>query len=252
MKPLLGLDVGGTKIASGLIDQNYKISNVLIRPTSQTNLVHQLEQIIKIYNGKFSGIGLGMPGRVLTDGTIIRLPNIPRFKKANLKNLFQKKFQVPVAVTNDAKSFALAESIFGQGKNFQKVAGVILGTGIGMGMVIDKKIFFGANGLAGEIGHFVLPNGKIFEKYFKSKRQIKNATQIKPQIAMLLNFIVRSFDPEAIIFGGSMSKIPQFEKVAKIMLKTIYHSPLKTKIFISKLPHPGIIGACIPLLRHKT
>lgn len=251
MKPFLGIDVGGTKIAAGLVHKNYKISNILIQPTSQTNLLKQLEQIIKIYHGKFSGIGLGMPGRVLSNGTVIRLPNIPRFKKTNLKKLLQNKFHTPVVVLNDADAFILAENTLGVGKKYQIVAGVILGTGIGVGITINKKIYIGANDLAGEVGHFTMPNGIIFEKFFKSSGHIKNANQIKSQITMLLNFIVRSFDPEVIIFGGAISKIPQFEKVTKAMLKTVYHSPLKTKIFISKLPCPGIIGAVIPLFRIK-
>src|SRR6185436_15788701 len=104
MKYTLGIDVGGTKIASALVENGLKLHNLKVEPTSQTDLVRQLIELIR--NQKdFDAIGLAMPGPVLADGTVTRLPNIPNFQRTNLKQLLEDEFKVPVAVVNDAKAF---------------------------------------------------------------------------------------------------------------------------------------------------
>lgn len=248
-KPILGIDVGGTKIAAGLVDQKLRVSQVSIIPTSQKDLVRQIIDLIKSYSG-FSGIGLAIPGPVLASGLVTHLPNIKNFKPTNFKKLLEKKFSVFTSVVNDAKSFALAEATVGQGKNFKIVAGVILGTGIGVGFIgINKKIYYGRNSLAGEIGHFLMPDGKFFEQYVKAAGKFKTAKDASKYLRMLLSFIVRSIDPEVIIFGGGWSRLKGMNQALRQALKQVRLPVPKTVIKISKLKHASIIGAALLALQ---
>src|SRR5689334_7265579 len=120
MKYVLGIDVGGTKIASALVKDN-KLEQLLIEPTSKTDLLGQLMKIIGQYQG-FEAIGVAVPGPVLADGTVVKLPNIPSFPKTNLKQILEEKFKLPVNVANDAKAFALAEATLGLGQDKKVVA----------------------------------------------------------------------------------------------------------------------------------
>ncbi|MBI4280830.1 ROK family protein, partial [Candidatus Uhrbacteria bacterium] len=88
-------------------------------------------------------------------------PNLP-LRRVNLKTLLQKKFRRPVAVANDAQCFAMAEARLGAGKSYASVFGLTLGTGIGGGWIIDKKLVSGSTHTAGEIGHTLIsfPNQK--------------------------------------------------------------------------------------------
>ena len=247
MKQILGIDVGGTKIAAGLVDTKFRVSNVTVIPTLHTDLLGQTRRLIADYKG-FSGIGLGMPGQVLADGVVKSLGNVP-WKSINLKQEFISKFRVPVSVMNDTKAFAMAQALVGEGKNFKTVAGVILGTGIGVGFISDKKVYFGANRLAGEIGHFEMPNGKFFEQEVREAGPFKNAKQAHRFLRSLLTFIVRSFDPEIIIVGGGWGGLPGMQTELEYIIKNLKKFPIKTKVKVSKLKHSGIIGAALPLFR---
>ena len=246
MKYTLGIDVGGTKIAAGLVDSNHKVSKVIIIPTSQTDLLGQLENLITSYTG-FEAIGLGLPGLVKPNGEVVRLPNILKFKHKNLRKYLNNKFKVPVNVVNDAKAFALAEALIGSGKKVKTLAGVILGTGIGVGLVSNKKIYFGRNILAGEIGGVEMPDGRTLEQQVKSSGPFKNAKQAHKYLRSLVSFIVQSVDPDMIVVGGGWSTLPGMQQEFNQILRTLKKHAIKTKVLISKLKHAGIIGAVLAL-----
>ena len=248
MKYILGIDVGGTKIAVGLVDKSFKVIKNRLLPTSQTDLMAQLVHLIESYKD-YSAIGLGMPGQVLPDGMVNNLGNVSNFKPVNLKNLLEKKFKVPVSVINDAKAFALAEATVGSGKDHDTVAGIILGTGIGCGFISKGKVYLGYNSLAGEIGHFEMPSGKFFEEEVRVAGPFKNAAAARKYLRSLVSFVVRSIDPEIIVVGGGWSKLPGMQKELETVIKTLRKFPVKTKIKVSSLKHAGIIGAVLPLLR---
>lgn len=248
MKKVLGIDVGGTKIAAGLVDSKFKLSKVKLLATSQTDLALQIIALIESYKD-FSAIGLAVPGQVLPNGMVVSLPNIPKFRPTNLRNVLNKRFKVPVTVMNDAKSFAYAEALIGRGKKYQTVAGIILGTGIGVGLVSDKKIYFGANRLAGEYGHIMMPNNQIFEKYVKSAGKFKTAKQAEKYLRLLVGFIVRSFDPELIVVGGGWSRLPGMQLTLNQIITKIHPMKLKTRVSVSRLSHAGILGAALLALK---
>jgi len=247
MKKVLGIDVGGTKIAAGLVDYNFNVTKVCIVPTSKFDLLQQLEHLISDY-GEFDAIGLGMPGQVLENGTVTKLGNV-EWQSVNLKKLFERKFKKPVSVINDAKAFALAEANLGQGKNFDTMAGVILGTGIGVGFIRNKKIYFGKDGLAGELEHVTMPDGRLLREHKKDLGQFKNAQSASRILKTLLDMIILSVNPEVVVLGGAWSKLKGMKELAKDLTTNSGRWISKTPVRISKLKFAGILGAALPLLK---
>lgn len=249
MKKVLGIDVGGTKIASGLVDKNYHVSQVSVVATSQTDVLGQIMGLIEDYRG-FSAIGLGMPGQVLSSGLVTRLGNIP-WKPLNLRNLVSKRTKKSVSVINDAKAFALAEAMIGSGKKYRSVAGIILGTGIGVGMVMDKKVYFGKDGIAGELEHTVLLDGKMLRDHRHMAGKFRHAKNTVKFLKTLFGMVVLSFNPDVIVLGGAWSKLPGMERVANSTAVNLGNYINRTPVKISKLKYAGIIGAAMLLLKRK-
>jgi predicted NBD/HSP70 family sugar kinase len=247
MKKILGIDVGGTKIASALVENGLELKDLRVEPTSQIDLVRQLRELIKSQKN-FDAIGLAMPGQVLPNGTVIKLPNVANFQPTNLKQLFEQEFKVPVAVVNDAKAFALAEASIGQGQNNKVVAGVILGTGTGVGIVIDKKIYFGKDGLAGELSHVALLDGTLLGRKRHEAGEYKDAVAAKSYLTTLFNMFILSFNPDIIMLGGGWSNIPQMEEVANQITTNVGDYENKTLVRISQLKYPSLIGAALHTL----
>ena len=248
MKKILGIDVGGTKIAAGLVDNKLRVSSIAIMPTSQTDLVRQLVNLVGSYDG-FSAIGLAMPGQVLGNGVVTRLPNVKDFDSVNLKQTMAKKFKVPVNVLNDAKAFTFAEALVGQGKDSTVVAGIILGTGVGVGIVIYKKIYLGKDGIAGELEHVTLLDNKMFRDHRHAAGEFVNAHEAKKYLKTILNMVVLSFNPDVIVLGGSWSKLTGMEVLANTLTTSVGGYKNTTPVRISKLKHAGIIGVALPLLK---
>jgi glucokinase len=244
MKRVLGIDIGGTKIASAIVEDGLKLKRLNIVKTSQIDLVRQLIGLIRDENN-FDAIGLAMPGPVLSDGTVTRLPNVPHFGKINLKQVLEEQFEVPVAVVNDAKAFAYAEVNVGQAQNYQVVAAVVLGTGIGVGLVIDKKIYFGKDGIAGEFEHIHMLDGELFRQKRHAAGRFTKASDAKIYLKTLFDMIILSFNPDVIVLGGGWSDLPGMEELANQMTMGVGEYENRTPVKISKLQYPSIIGASL-------
>jgi glucokinase len=158
---VIGVDLGGTNIKFGLVDSRGKIKKKIVLDTlaelGPKTVIKQIKKGIKELikeEKKISSIGIGAPGLViLKKGTIEYPPNLPGWISEPLGSIIQKEFDLPTAVENDANAAAIGEMIFGAGKKFDSFIMVTLGTGVGGGIIMNKKLLRGENGAAGEIGH---------------------------------------------------------------------------------------------------
>ena len=168
MKQLaLGIDIGGTNTAFGLVDCKGTIIFEESQPTKSfatpidliTFLYNHLE--IKKNLDTIVGIGIGAPNGNHFTGTIEYAPNLDWKGIIPLKELFEKQFNKPTQLTNDANAAAVGEKMFGAAKTFKNFVTITLGTGLGSGIYIDNQLVYGAHGIAGEYGHIrVIPNGR--------------------------------------------------------------------------------------------
>ncbi len=161
-KYAVGVDLGGTNIKIGIVSQKGKIIKKISLDTlaaeGPDKVISQIKKGIKEIltknKLKIQGIGIGSPGTVSTKkGTVEDPPNLPGWEKINLGKILQKEFKINVHVENDANVAAIGEMIFGAGKKIDTFIMITLGTGVGGGIIFNKKLFKGEFGAAGEIGH---------------------------------------------------------------------------------------------------
>ncbi len=161
-KYAIGVDLGGTNVKVGIVSQNGKIiKKVSVETKAQGGPEKVIQQIKKSIDEvlnknelRIHGIGIGSPGTVSTKkGTVEDPPNLPGWGKVNLGKIIQKEFKIDVKVENDANAAAIGEMIFGAGKSYESFVMVTLGTGVGGGIIYNRKLFRGEFGAAGEIGH---------------------------------------------------------------------------------------------------
>jgi glucokinase len=163
-KLIVGIDVGGTKVAGGLVTLKGKLVKALVVPThaekgfrtSYGQIVYLIERLIKLAGGteNIGGMGVCAPGPLNPKkGIIINPPNLPGWRNIRLARLLENHFHLPAKVENDANAAGLAEVLFGAAVGYRDVFYVTLSTGIGTGVIIDKKIYHGKNGVGGEGGH---------------------------------------------------------------------------------------------------
>jgi glucokinase len=155
---VIGVDVGGTKVAAARIEGAECASHVE-RPTelgSSGALIDQIESVVREVidqAGEPAAVGVGLPSQIdFATGTVVASVNIP-LEGVPLGKELGERLSVPVHVDNDANCAALAEAHFVEGGPAQHLVMYTLGTGVGGGVVIDHKIFRGATGLGAELGH---------------------------------------------------------------------------------------------------
>ncbi|MBM4170138.1 MAG: ROK family protein [Ignavibacteria bacterium] len=158
----IGVDLGGTSVKSGLVTVTGEIlyQNKLPARASEgpKAVLSQIEASIKdclshADKKEIKGIGIGSPGIVDNEGMVKSPPNLADWDAIPLGREVEKSFEFPVFVENDANAAAIAESKFGAGRNHPDFLFVIWGTGVGGGVILNRKIYRGPSGGAGEIGH---------------------------------------------------------------------------------------------------
>ncbi len=164
----IGIDLGGTKILTGLVDK--KTGKVLSSKKYKTNkekgadhvvakIIQSVKELLdesKLDISQIDSIGIGAPGQVDREkGILIYAPNL-NCSNLNLKEILEKEFSVPVFLGNDVEIATVGEMKFGSGVGFNNFVCIFVGTGIGSGIAKDGKIYYGASGTAGEIGHIVV------------------------------------------------------------------------------------------------
>ena len=163
----IGIDLGGTNIAAGLVNKKCEVISKMSIPTLSSRPGEEIvkdmamlcEKLIKENNLKISDIekiGIGCPGSIDSKNGIVLVSNNLHWDNFEIIKEFKKYFKdTPLAIENDANAAAYGEYIVNESDKSHFVA-ITLGTGIGGGVVIDKKIYRGFNGVGGELGHIVL------------------------------------------------------------------------------------------------
>lgn len=166
---VVGIDLGGTKIAAALFDSN---GNLLNREQMETAGARTAEEVVQRMTGmihsvsegkSLSGVGLASPGAVNSrDGIVINGTNLPEWDNVPLKKWMEASLGVEVQVVNDANAAAWGEYVRGAGKGADNMVYVTFSTGIGAGIVMDGKLLLGTHSFAGELGHNIIdPNGSV-------------------------------------------------------------------------------------------
>jgi len=162
---IIGIDLGGTNLKVAVLDSKYKIRDKEVlntrRFTRKKELIaaisHSVSRIIESNNlskASILGVGLGLPGPTDAQRGIVHFfPNIPGWRKVNLKSILEKKLRLPVFLDNDAKLMTLAEQRLGRAKGYKNALCITLGTGVGGGIILGGFLYRGANNAGGEIGH---------------------------------------------------------------------------------------------------
>ncbi|MDS1268701.1 ROK family glucokinase [Lipingzhangella sp. LS1_29] len=171
MRLTIGVDVGGTKVAAGVVDTTGTVHRTVRQPTPSTEgpdaatevVCAAIEELLGDpgLGAEVDGIGIGTPGFVDESRSVVTFaPNLP-WREEPLRSRVHERFGLPVVVENDANAAAWAEVRFGAAQNASEVVCVTLGTGIGGGLVLGGEPYRGRFGIAAEIGHFqVVPNGR--------------------------------------------------------------------------------------------
>lgn len=296
-----GIDLGGTKIECVVLD--VKIDNtfdVLCRKRIPTDahkgyqhVLSQIQQLLgeveQLTNLKPKKLGIGTPGIMDNTNRQIKNANVVCINKQNLPKDLSELLNIPVIHANDANCFALAETCLGAGKSLNSQAklafGIIIGTGVGGGLIINNQIHSGINGIAGEWGHNTLSSndqncycgnrgcletiisGPALENYYFSQTTkklrldaiyqnhlAKNDIMASATIKRLLyNFgkavaqLINTLDPDLIVIGGGVSNLDiLYQDMQPYILPHLFNETLNTPILKNQLgDSAGVFGAAL-------
>ena len=227
----IGIDLGGTKIELLALDGAGKEVFRRRVPTPQgdyeatvgaiASLVGETERTAKAKGT----IGIGMPGALSRVTGLVKNANSTCLIGHDLKGDLEKALGREIRVENDANCFALSEAVDGAGRDARVVFGVILGTGVGGGIVVDHQVLAGSNAIAGEWGHNPLPLPRqedlplpdcycgrkgCIETYLSGpalERDARDLERYEERLARALAGVINILDPDAIVLGGGISNI---------------------------------------------
>jgi glucokinase len=161
--PVIGVDVGGTKMNAARVYEDGRFEGAVTRPTptsSESDFLSALEEIVEeVRDDEAAAIGLGLPSTIdRRAGRVVSSVHVP-LTDVDVRSPFEKRFGLPVGLDNDANAAAIAEWKVGAGRGTQNMVLLTLGTGIGGGLILDGRPFRGSTGAGAELGHMVLQYG---------------------------------------------------------------------------------------------
>jgi fructokinase len=295
MSHLWGIDLGGTKIEGAILD-----SSALDRPLCRTRVDTESEQgyehirkqigrLVKTLAAE-SGlplptkIGMGTPGVIDPHTGTLKNSNTQCLNGTRLRDDLEADLGLAVVTANDANCFALAEATLGCAKGFPTVFGVILGTGVGGGLVVNGHVLNGCHGIAGEWGQLILdPNGpasnygtlgtveafiagpgleKFYAEQSGNKRKLKEIVtrvesdeharatikRLTSRFAQAIGNIIDVFDPHAIVLGGGVGNIDALytDETRKKITAAIFNPRFEAALLKPTLgDSAGVFGAAM-------
>jgi glucokinase len=188
----VGIDVGGTKVLGAVVDSAGTIIALDRRPTEGQDVRRVEDTIVDLVTGfgqqyEVAAVGIGAAGFVDATRTVVMFSPHLDWRREPLRARVAERVRLPVVVDNDANTAALAECRFGAGRGHRFVLCVTLGTGIGGALVLDSRVYRGANGMAGEFGHIqVVPQGHwcecgnrgCWEQYASGNALVRDAREL--------------------------------------------------------------------------
>lgn len=287
MKYFIGLDIGGTKIEGILVNENYKLLKKIKKPTEADKPRKiTLKNIFSILNElkgnyKISGIGISTAGYI-RNNYLVNCPNIPNLNNTNIMKDLKKNIKEKFIVENDANCFALVENTYWGKKD---MVGVIIGTGIGTGIIINERLYKGKSGST-EFGHTIIdPSGlkcncgkkgdfeswcsgnfilkrykklggklnttqEIFRSKDKTAKKIIDETY--KYLGIGLSNLITTLNPELIVIGGGVSNELYYKRVnSEVKKNVIKELRQDVRIVKNKLgDDSGIIGVIL-LIKSK-
>lgn len=296
MNELWGIDLGGTKIEGVVLrskDDVDPIARFRIPTEAHKGYEHIIEQVASLI-GKLSEtsgsqpskIGIGTPGAIDNHTGKIKNSNSTVLNGRPFKIDLENILGLEISMANDANCFALAETLMGAVKEYgpvNTVFGVIMGTGVGGGIVVDGKVISGLHGIGGEWGHNFLDeeggncycgrsgcvetliSGPALERYYqkkcgtiKSLKEINNTITSDPVAKNTINHlhnlfgkaiavIINILDPDVIVLGGGVGNIDTLYTIGKQEAeKYVFNTGMKTKFIKPKLgDSAGVFGAAL-------
>jgi glucokinase len=188
----VGVDIGGTKVLAGVVDSSGRVLERQRRLTPGTSVRDVEDTIVDLVQGfgrthDIAAVGVGAAGFVDVTRSVVKFSPHLAWRDEPLRDAVMSRLRIPVVVDNDANAAALAECRFGAGRLHRLVLCITLGTGIGGALVIDNRVFRGANGMAGEFGHIqVVPDGHrcecgnrgCWEQYASGNALVRDASEL--------------------------------------------------------------------------
>ncbi len=292
----VGVDLGGTKVEACLMDESRRILS-RCRTLSEPNrgldyVVDRIFEVIERAAGgnPFGAVGMGTPGTYVPgNDQLCGSPHTPVYETPGFMNRIRSRLSVPLTIENDANCLALAEYFTSCADRYKFVMAVILGTGMGFGLILDGRLYRGALGGAGEIGHTsvqyegrlcecgrrgcaesYLSGSSLSRRYFEMSGERleasaifarcqagdRAAAQLFEESAHIMGEVfanaVNAMDLEAIILGGGVSNIPVwYDKVPSYMKRSFFGPPRRdVPVLKAQLgDSAGVAGAAYLALR---
>lgn len=269
---VIGLDLGGTKLAVGAVVGGTVLrtvrSDVPATDAEQVVMAAVVDAIRAVFDDTVVGIGCGVPSVVDVDrGVVFEVENIPCWKEVHIGPELEEIFGVPVVVNNDANAFAVGEHHFGAGRGSRHLVGMTLGTGLGTGVIVDGRLYNGANCGAGELGR--MPHkgltleawcaGPFFlreygvagqEIYRRAKAGDREALaafeRFGSELSEAIAIGLYAYDPEILVLGGSIaSAFELFEPALRAGLGSFAYPHVieRLKLVPSSLSNAAVLGA---------
>jgi glucokinase len=276
----IGIDLGGTNIRAGIetdgqiVQQKRSAFNA--KGSLADTLVEFVDFVRPLVQPGVTGIGVGVPSVVdVEKGIVLNVVNIPSWEKVPLRAILEDAFGMPVYINNDVNCFILGEHRHGWVRGMKNVVGVSCGTGLGAGIIINNQLFNGNNCGAGEIGllHYLDHNieyyasGNLFKVRFglsaeEAHRRAQQGdaaaqgywNEFGKHLAEALKAVVYTYDPEAIVLGGSLSKAFDFFQAsmyAALQDFTFPDSIRRLRIFQSQDENIPLLGAAALAKEHR-
>lgn len=285
---ILCADIGGTSIKAAIVLETGNTIEFKEAPTESalggSHVMENLIRLLRTYEEDYEAIGISTAGQVdSVKGEIIYAnENIPGYTGMKVKAVLEEEFSLPVRVENDVNCAALGEAWFGAGKESEDLLCLTYGTGIGGSIIMDRKVYGGESGIAGEFGHMVIhPGGRdcncgkkgCYESYASARILVQEAMKMDPdcdngrklfqriqegdvlmtelldawakEVSYGLVNIIHIFNPALIVLGGGvLEQDLAFEAIRKHTFSLIMDSFKNVRLVKASLGNKaGLLGA---------